>query len=231
MEQYVHTLIAADPAFVPRSLQVERFFEILTGSFRFRIIAHTRFQPGLRVLKPSGRFRSATNSFTGETFSFPMPNQIRVERIADVPPMIESLEDYNVLASGEWVPEYRPLVLLTTDGVPFEGSYNCEASCHVRPEPVSTSCWNKIASPNGPSVLDFGEACRPERGMGIFWHPWTGKVIEVPRAGCARFWIELEFGKFLLPKMADDLDLLNPAMVAKMEECFGAKFVQGYRFN
>jgi hypothetical protein len=57
MEQYVHTLIAADSAFVPQSVQIEKFFEILTTSYHFRIISDTRFQPGLRVMKPSGRFR------------------------------------------------------------------------------------------------------------------------------------------------------------------------------
>jgi hypothetical protein len=230
MEQYIHTLIAVDSAFVPQSKQVAKFFEILTVTCNFRIISDTRFQPGLRVMKPSGRFRSGT-SFTGEPFSVPLFDQIKIERIIDVTGAIEGLESYNVLASGEWTLKDRPLALLTTDRVPFEDSYLCEASCHVRPEPISTSCWNKFASPNGPSVPDFGEACKTESRIGIFSHPWTGKMIEVPDAAYSRFWIELEFGRWLLPKMADSLDVLSSVMVATIEECFGTRLVQGYRFN
>jgi hypothetical protein len=54
-----------------------------------------------------------------------------------------------------------------------------------------------VAGPNDQSVPDFGEACAVESKNGIYSHPWTGEVIEVPDAGCVRFWIELEFGKWL----------------------------------
>ena len=232
VEQYIHTLIAADSAFVPRPKQLAIFFEILTATSNFRIISDTRFQPGLRVVKPSGRFRSGTSPITGETLSIPMFDHIKIERISDVPGAIEGLEHYSVLASGEWTPENRPLVLLTTDEVPFEDTYLCEASCHIRPELVSTSSWDEdAAGPTDRSVPDFGEICTAESKNGVYSHPWTGEVIEVPDAGCARFWIELEFGKWLLPKMSDSLDVLSPVMVAKIEECFGTRLVQGYRFN
>ena len=168
---------------------------------------------------------------TGETISIPMPDEIKIDRTVDVARTIEGLEDYNVLASGEWSPEDRPLVLFTIDRVLFEGSYLCEVSCHVRPEFISTSCWDKFACPNAPSVPGFGETCKTEIGIGIFSHPWTGKAIKVPNAGCARFWIEFEFGRFLLPKMSESLDVLSSAMVTKIEDCFGTEFVQGCRFN
>lgn len=230
MEQYIHTLIASDSAFIPQSMQVAQFFELLTTNYHFRIISDSRFQPGIRVMKPSGRFRSGTNPMTGETLSIPISDHIKIERIVDVASTVEDFENYDVLVSGEWMPEGRPVVLLTIDRVPFDGSYLCEASCHVRPEPISTSCWDKFASPNGPSVPNFGESCETSRRIGIFSHPWTGKAIEVPDAGCARFWIEFEFGRFLRPKMENSLNVLNPEMVARIDKCFGTKFVQGWRF-
>jgi hypothetical protein len=169
---------------------------------------------------------------TGEAISIPMFDHTKMERPLDIPAATEGFSHYSVLASGQWTVENRPLVLLTTDEIQFEDMYLCEASCHIRPEPVSTSCWDEdAAGPNSRKVPYFGEACEPGSKVGIFSHPWTGGVIEVPDAGCARFWIELEFGKWLLPKMEESLDVLSPVLVAKIEECFGTRLVQGYRFN
>jgi hypothetical protein len=232
MEQYIHTLIAIDSAFVPQSKQIAEFFEILTETCSFRIISDAPFQPGLRVMKPSGRFRSGRNPVTGEAISIPMLDHIKMERIIDIPGAIEGVSHCSVVASGQWTGENRPLVLLTTDQIPFEDTYLCEVSCHIRPEPISTSCWDEdAAGPNSRNVPYFGEACAPGSMVGIFSHPWTGEVIEVPDAGCARFWIELEFGKWLLPEMADRLDVLSPVVVAKIQKCFGTGLVQGFRFN
>ena len=66
--------------------------------------------------------------------------------------------------------------------------------------------------------------------MGVFPNPWTGGVIEVADAGCARFWIEFEFGKFIYPKITDNLEVMNPEIVSAGEDCFGTKFAQGCRF-
>jgi hypothetical protein len=230
MEQYVHTLIAANSAFVPESPRVALFFDLLITSFNFRVISDAPFQQGLRVMKPSGRFRSFISPFTREKEQFPISDHIKVEKITDIPLVIEGLEHYSVLQSGEWKTQNRPLVLLTTDGVPYEESYVCEGSCHLRPEPVSTSCWDIEASAD-QLVPAFGKPCEGDGEAGVFSHPWTHERIEVPNAGCARFWIEFEFGKFLLPKMANSLDVLSPLIVAKTEECFHTKFVQGCRFN
>lgn len=231
MGQYMHTLIAANSRFFPQADQIERFFELLTTDYYFRIISGEPFQPGLRIIKPSGRFRTVTDQFTGETWSIPGFDRVNVDTVSDVRRTIEGLEHYSVLASGEWPSECHPMRLLTTDASPFDGSYLCEASCQIRPKPVSKSCWNEIAYPNVHAVPHFAECCEMESATGIFSHPWTGKLIEVPNAGCARFWIEFEFGKFLLPQMTDSLNLLNPPTVSAIEECFETGFVQGWRFN
>ena len=72
--------------------------------------------------------------------------------------------------------------------------------------------------------------CKDSIRMGVFPNPWTGGVIEVADAGCARFWIEFEFGKFIYPKITDNLEVINPKIVSAGEECFGTKFAQGCRF-
>ena len=56
MEQYIHTLIAVNSAYVPKPAQIREFFEALIKSFHFRIISDKQFQPGFRVRKP-GAFK------------------------------------------------------------------------------------------------------------------------------------------------------------------------------
>lgn len=230
MEQYIHTLIAPDHAFLPHAMQVTQFFELLTSGYHFREISDSRFQHGLRVMKPSGSFLTGINRMTGETLLIPKQDQVHIERIDDIADAIEDLDSYEVRISGEWMPEWRPFVLFTVDRVPFTGPYLCEVNCHIHSELVSTSCWEKSLSPNGPSVPGFGEPCDANRRTGVFSHPWTGKLIQVPDAGCARFWIEFEFGRFLRPEIGDNLNVFNPKMIASIGECFGTKFVQGWRY-
>jgi hypothetical protein len=230
MEQYIHTLIAADSEYVPSPPQVAEFFDALVGTFRFGIIRNGRWQPGLRVMKPGGRTRAGTNAFTGETITIRMDDQIVIDETSEIPPLIKSLEKYRVGASGEWSPGTAPLVLLNTDTTPFKENPICDVSCNIRPARVSTSAWDIEAGPNVRNVPRFGEPWNGESTIGIFSNPWTGEVIEVPNAGSARFWLEFEFGKFIYPKIDKSLEVLSPPLVEKAEECFQTKLVQGCRF-
>ena len=230
MEQYIHTFIASDPAFTPQPLQVAEFFNELVTAFSFRVISNARWQPGLRVMKPGMRTRTAKNVFTGETRTFPVSDQIAIEKTADILPLIENLEEYRVCASGEWPSDSVPLLLLKTDRTPFKESPICDVSCNIRPAPVSTSAWDIEAGPNVRNVLPFGSPWNGESHKGIFPNPWTGEVIEVPNAASARFWIEFEFGKFIYPKIDRSLDIFSPRLVQGAEDCFQTKFAQGCRF-
>ena len=175
------------------------------------------------MIKPPGRLRSFISPLAGQEEFFPDSDHIPVENPSDIPRVIESLPHYSVLASGEWTAGNRPLTLLTPQRAAFDGKLLCEMSCHLRPEPVSTSCWNEEIFA-GQTVPVFGEPCELKVPSGLFSHPWTGQMIQVPNAGCARFWIEFEFGKFLVPQMADSLELLNPSIPQKTEECFQTRF-------
>ena len=231
MEQYIHTLIPSNSVFVPKPDQIAEFLEYLVSSFGFRVISARPFQQGIRVAKPSGRVRTGTDPLTGETISIPVHDRIKVENFPEILPLIEGTKQYDVLVSGDWGIANRPLVLATPDAVPFEQDYLCEVGCHLRPTPVSMSCWAAASAPNGSVIPSFGEPCDSSRKTGTFSHPWTGEALEIPDAGCARFWIEFEFGKFLLPVMSNSLELLNRPVVAKAQECFQIAFAQGWRFN
>ncbi|HKN22487.1 MAG TPA: hypothetical protein VJX73_13780 [Terracidiphilus sp.] len=145
-------------------------------------------------------------------------------------PLIEDLDDFGVFASGEWRWDDPPLILFTTDDKQFKENYVCEVSCEQRSTPVSTSAWDFEAGPNIRDVPPFGSPCGSGDDTGIFPNPWTGEAIEVPHAGCARFWIELEFGKFVYPKVEKDFEFLSPSIVGEAEQCFQTEFVQGCRF-
>ena len=75
----------------------------------------------------------------------------------------------------------------------------------------------------------FGDPNSPIQSTGVFTQPWTGERVEVAEAGSARFWIEFEFGKWLLPKMNDSFDVLRPELMTAIQSCFGMRFVQAGR--
>ena len=230
MEQYIHTLISADPEFAPKSAHVASFFDVLVSKFKFGPISGQRFLPGLIVAKPSGRLRLGTNPMTGEKISVPEPDRLNLDRFEDIPASIEGSAHYTVAQSGQWAGEDRPVDLLGTNGVPYEGNYICIVRCELRPEIVSTSAWDVEAASNTRNVPTFGSVCNDRVGSGIFPNPWTGGAIEVANAGCARFWIEFEFGRFIYPRVTDSFEVLNPHIVSATEQSFGTKFAQGCRF-
>jgi hypothetical protein len=223
MEQYIHTLISVDSEFVPESAQVANFFSELVSQFKFSPISGQRFLPGLVVAKPSGRLRWGTNSSTGEKIPIPEWDRLNIERFEDVPAFIEGCKHYSVAQSGQWAGEDRPVALLKTDGVPYEENYICTVRCELRPEVISTSAWNVEAGPNTRNVPTLGSVCKDAVRIGIFPNPWTGGVIEAADAGCARFWIEFEFGKFIYPKVTDSLEVMSPAIVLGAEHMGGSE--------
>jgi hypothetical protein len=230
MEQYIHTLIPFDSNYTAKPAQVEAFFTDLLRLPNFRLIADSPFQQGLRISKPFAKVRTMVNPITGETKTFRTPEFTKINAPDAISPLIDSLDDFGVSASGEWRSDDPPLVLFTTDGEQFKENYNCEVRYEQRSMPISTSAWDEDAGPNVRNVPQFGEPCSPSNDTGVFTNPWTGESVEVPHAGCARFWIEFEFGKFIFPKADKNFDFLNPSIVREAEQCFQTRFVQGCRF-
>jgi len=230
MEQYIHTLIPIDSQFSPSSDQVSIFYQKLVSESMFSPISDQRWLPGLIVKKPSGKLRWGVNPMTGEKISVPAQDQLKLEKFEDIRAVIEVCDHYTVAQSGQWTGENRPINLFGTDGVPYEDAYVCTVACERRTQQVSTSAWDVEAGPNSHDVPDFGSPCTDGASEGIFPNPWTGEAIVVADAGCAQFWIEFEFGKFIYPHVAHSLDVMSPEIVQHVEQCFGTKFVQGCRF-
>ena len=212
-ETYCHTLIPERIDFVPQPQQVARFLDDLVK------LGAAPLEASLRVGKPGG-FLTGINPVTREAYTIPRRLYTPVGAVADVPAALSGLEDYDLRFSGKGPPRIPSLRF------DIESIYAFDVLCCLRPEVVSTSDWHDSATivRGAPS---FGQPDRSHNRLGIFHHPSTNEIIKVPNAGCALFWIEFEFGKWLLPQIVDSLDLLEPSIVKTTEGCFGATFAQG----
>ncbi len=221
MEQYIHMLIPAISAGVPQPEQVVAFFDELSKTNNF----HPGHE-GLRIQKPSGRSREARNPLTGEVMMFPLRDNVKIATPAEIPSLTKGLTEFSVLASGQWqLGDDPPIVLYKTDGTPYRDNYLCQVGYEVRPGLVSMSTAN-----GNSAVLEFGEPCEARENIGYFLNPWTNESVGIPDAGCARFWIEFEFGRFIYPMIGNNFDVLNPSLIAMAEECFQTEFAQGCRY-
>jgi len=221
IEQYVHTLIPVEPQFSPTTEQISRFLEGLSA------LGAAPLNPEVFVLKPSGRLRSFKNPLTGETKSFPAKDRVPLKSIADVASVIEGLKEYYVRMEGQGPPGLPPLPLYFENSL-VSDSYSFNVGCSIRPEPVSMSDLGDEQT--GNEVVVFGQACSQQSRAALFRHPETGELIEVANAGCARFWVEFEFGKWLLPNIGTSLDILNPDITKLATKSFGLPFTQGFHY-
>jgi hypothetical protein len=214
MPEYTHTLIPDRVEFVPDPMQVGTFLSSLAS------IGAAPLKPVITVSKLTGEMRTFNNPFTGKTDSYPRRKAEKLKDVAALPGELKGLDDYNVTVTGKGPPKLPALVF------DFKGTYDFLVHCCLRAEVVSTSNWHDEV-PVKRKVEFFGRPCSSKDRLGIFHNPSTLAVIEVPNAGCARFWIEFEYGKMLFPPIDDRLDLMEPKIVEVADKDFGIKFVQG----
>jgi hypothetical protein len=214
MPEYTHTLIPDELDLNPDPRQVAAFLASL-GT-----MGAAPLQPAISVSKLSGEVRSLTNPFTGKTEARATRKAETVGDLSELPAALRGLDDYSVTISGKGPPEVPALAF------DFGRKYDFLIHCCLRDEVVSTSDWHDEV-PIKRKVEFFGRPCNSGDRLGIFHNPKTLEVIEVPKAGCARFWIEFEYGKMLFPRIEDNLQLIEPLIVHAAEREFDSKFVQG----
>jgi len=218
IEQYVHTLIPSDPKFAPTPEQIARFLEELLA------LGAAPQDSALLVLKHPGRVRSFKHPLTGETKSIPAYDRVALQNASELASAIGSAQHYFVSLDGQGPPNLQPFPLYH-EGALFTERYGLIVRCCLRPEPVSMSDMGDEKT--GSQLPGFGEVCSPNNATGLFCHPVTNEPIEIPHASCARFWVEFEFGKWLLPKIGNSLDILDPAIANLATSSFGLPFAQG----
>ena len=229
MEQYVHLLIPTRFDYVPQLSQVSTFIR------KLQEIGSAPLQPTMKMRKVSG-YRTGRDPMTGEPISVPKWSQTLIEEIPALDEQLAGLDEYDVTVAGQGPPSRPafPLRYFEKQGqdtyveTDFPEIYDFSVRCCLRKSPVSMSTTPE----NSSDTLDglaFGEPCPPAQCVGKFVHPVDERVLEVPGAGCARFWIEFEFGKFLFPHIEDNLNLLEPEILRSAKDCFASEFVQGCR--
>jgi hypothetical protein len=237
-ETYGHTLIPGSIDFVPQPHQVAAFLDNLAK------LDAAPLRAALRIGKPG--FRSGVNPATGETLTIPVHRYTTLEAAADVSAALSGLDDYNVELLGEGPPRLPPFALWLHDIRPLTGgqppeshandcaviefdskkSYGFIVQCCLRADVVATSDRHGVMPPER-QMPTLGRPDKFHTRLGVFHHPCTNKILEVPNAGCARFWVQFEFGKWLFPKIEDSLNLLEPSVVELAKTSFGTDFVQG----
>jgi hypothetical protein len=217
MPEYTHTLIPARATYVPNPAQVGEFVVALTA------LGAAPIKPTISVAILSGQVRQYKNPFTGQMTSQATRKAKKVKDIAALPSALEGLDDYDVALAGKGPPRLPAMVFDSNDE--YEFSVNLCLREHV----ISTSDWHDEV-PIDRKVEMFGTPCDARNRLGIFHYPSTLEVIKVPNAGCARFWIEFEYGQALFPTIDDHLDLIEPKIIAAAEKALGVKFSQGCRW-
>jgi|SRR5579862_2572354 len=236
-EIYGRTLVPELIDFAPRPQQVAAFLDGLVK------LGGAPLRATLRIGKPG--LRAGFNALTGETLAISAHRYTTVGTDADLSAALVGLDDYNVQISGEGPPSLPPFPLWQDVQPPTgekglesqddecrmiafdsEKTYGFMVQCCLRAEVVSTSDRHEVA-PLGRQMPAFGQPDKSRNRIGVFHHPCTNRIIEVPGAGCARFWIQFEFGKWLFPKIEDSLNLLDPSIVKLAKTSLGTDFLQG----
>ena len=213
--QYSQTLIAQPQALVPSAKQVEVFLSAMVAK---GVVPEP---PTLLLRTPSDRTREIWNPFTKAMQVMKLKDRKELDGIAQIANAIGVLTDYEIEVAGTGRPTTPPIP------IEFDEPYYLAVTCFVSSALCSTSDWHDDLR-GEPTVPFYGEPCDKEEPMGFFSDPHSGRGINIAGAGCARFWIQFELGKFLFPQLKnDDLSILHPTVVKEARRTFGIPFVQG----
>jgi hypothetical protein len=210
---YSHLLIARDKDFSASPVQVAAFGNALDSLG----VVPPPFT--ITLSTESNRFRTVQNPFTGEDFVFQERDRHPLSGLEALPAAIATLADYWLYIAGTGQPRTPPLPIV------FDGPYHV---CITIQRHADLRCTSYCSGEPERVPCEFGKPYEAFQSVGYFTNPHDGSTIAVPEASCARFWIEIQLGKFLCPPIENDrLDFLNGEVVSAASECFGITFAQG----
>jgi hypothetical protein len=220
MEQYIHLLIARDDDYVPTSKQVADY---LAAMIEVRLVPRVE---SIKVTTPSDKVRTGVNPFTGETVTLPTWNVQRLKNASEIAFAAEEWSEYGTYVSGNGRPSIPPFSVAF--GKPYKDEpYAISVACQICAQPRSTSSVYDDDETSG-RLTQFRAPSPKPAPCGYFTDPTSGATVEVTNAGRARFWIEIELGKWLFPVTKDNnLEILNPTLLDTTNSIFGTSFVQG----
>jgi hypothetical protein len=238
-ENYSHLLIPKSPTYRPKAADLAVFFQTaIDAGIVGKSPDELHFQ-AIRWVKP--KTLRGKNPATGEPLIFRLPPYEGVHPIAlkspeDIPAKTRNRKDFNVWISGNCPQRLAPVPVGAIEKgrwKPWKHRLALRLACCVRSKLVSMSNTpNNIVSmgntQDNDDVPRFRHPCKRTNRVGYFTDPITMNVIEVPDAGCASFWIELEFGKWLVPRAVEkNVSLARPDFIRLASNAFQVEFRQG----
>lgn len=228
---YTQLLIPSAHAYLPQREQLARFADKLLETGAFGELQRL----GLANHDAPSRIRRGFNPATGGTIEVASPTRTRLQAPAELVTAAQGLRNFDFELGGSG-PGRKPL--LPAVGGLEEGKwsewrdpYDLTVSCCFRSQVVSTSDLHE-ESPGNREAVPFGEACHPREKTGLYSNPYTLEVIEVAGTGCASFWIEINLGKWLFPRIeGNNLALVDSEYLDAAEAIFGIRFLQGCRWG
>jgi len=214
--QYSQTLIAKPKDFIPSVSQIEEF---LSSMIAQGVVPDN---PTIVLRVPTGKTREYpyVDPLTGKNLIVELKDHKKLESLVKISNVVQALHDYELEVAGVGRPKLPPLA------IGFKDSYHVGVTCFVSSKHRSTSDLHEAGI--GKRITRYRQLCPEMPNDGFFSNPHTLETITVPDAGCARFWVQFELGKFLVPEFKQSgMELLNPPIVAEAERAFGIAFVQG----
>jgi hypothetical protein len=233
---YRHLLIPSSAEFRPTAKCLADFVD---GMIQNAFVSTGATIAFAKVTKHGPRTRQVRFPTTGETIEIPRPTRSaeKSEQLTDAHQIAEFAAiqaEYDVRVNGEALPVNPPLeVGHVKDGAwqPMDGPYYLQIQCRVRDNVVRLYTLESPDELNRPADIAkyrprFDEDCSASENVGLFVHPETGPIW-IKNAGCGKFWIEFNYGKWLFPRASfGDVSVLNKSVVSLAETTFDTAFVQ-----
>jgi len=237
---YTHLLIPGKPKLSPPIDSVCRF---LQG------VIDTGFVGGepnivlVRIEEQLEPVQAYIDYFVKKFPKEPRPVQRVQRRVKKLYPVKDAVElqrkaakfpEFDAAVCGEGTPKLLAVkVRGEEDGKwkPWNKAHYIGIGCCIRDTIISTSDYHEETG-SKRRVIPFGEECSVRNRLGIFTNPSTSAPIEVPNAGCARFWIEIRYGKFLFPEIRNgNLAIVHPGLLKLATDAFAVDFAQGCQWG
>ena len=223
-KSYTHLLISTSKTYRPTAQAVCQFLQqmIQTGS-----VGRDHEISFGKVVKQEPRIREVQNPFTRKMQQHRMPSRRRpraehLSGASQIVALADQEQEYDVSVASTVQPTNPPLDIGSVDEKgtwqSWAEPYHLEICCRVRSSLVRL-CYFKQG--------EFDEDCTEDESEGFFEHPLLPSPVRIPNAGCGRFWIEFEYGKWLYPRPKNDgVALLAPDVTRLAAEIFGTPFVE-----
>ena len=234
---YTHFLICSSPEFLPDARALVDYVRSIHKGGYIGPNAATTF---CVVRERETKTREMTNPFTGETTIVTMPSRIRadehtIEELPSLADLANEHTEYSVCLRSNQNPDNPPLIVGCDDSdgwTPFDDNYNLEIAIEMRNHLVRLAQLDseqQLDAPLDPDNLPapiFDEDCTADCTSGVFVHPELG-AYKLSQGGCASFWIEFRYGKFIYPRAVDEsVNVLRSEMAELTHNVFKKTFIE-----